>query len=824
MIKQNLNGYWKLRQSDNDEEMRAFVPGSVCYAMLENGKIQDPFYRENAQELSNILSHDYIYSCEFNLEGKMNNCSRIVLCCEGIDTLYSLMLNGKDILHGDNMHRTYEIDVTNMLNKNSNTISVMLRQPIPFVEKKEREEHLPTCSTVWGSPYLRKASFMFGWDWSPVVPDMGIWREISLIGFQDVKLSDLYVSQEHSAQGVKLNVSACLEQWNDWTGTVSVELISPDGEKNEKIVDASDLTDNTFKTSFYIEQPQIWWPNTYGNQPLYKVSVKAVCGEMICDELEKSIGLRTLTVCKEKDDFGESFCFEINGIKIFAMGADYIPEDYLLTRCSKKRTERLIHSCINANFNCIRVWGGGIYPDDYFYELCDKYGLIVWQDFMFACSVYSLEPKFLDSTIAEFKYNIKRLRNHPCLGLWCGNNEQELAWIDWGWYIECSEKLKADYLHLYEKILPDIIAELDPQTFYWPASPSSGGNFDIPNDENRGDMHYWRVWHGKKPISDYRNIFPRFISEFGMQSFPNYKTVNSYTEAEDRNIFSPVMEEHQKSAAGNERIVYYESLEYRMPTSFEGHIYLSQVMQAEGVRCGIEHWRRNRGRCMGAIYWQLNDCCPVASWSSIDYYGRWKALHYAAKKFYSPFLLSACEDKKVINLYLTNDKRCSVSGKLRWWLRHNNGEICTLGERCLSAGLLSTQEILKLDFSDKLLQKQELRSTYLEFNFTTGTGEVSGGTCLFVPAKEFSFENPHLRFCIDEEENAYVVRISSSSFAKFVCLDVKSFDIVFSDNYFDISVGETKNVSISKSQFPNDYSKDQLINELYIYSLWNSFN
>ena len=373
---------------------------------------------------------------------------------------------------------------------------------------------------------------------------------------------------------------------------------------------------------------------------------------------ERTIGLRTVTVCTDADEWGNQFAFVVNGQKIFAMGANYIPEDNLLGHLSEERSERLIRDCARANFNCIRIWGGGYYPEDYVYDACDRYGILVWQDLMFACNVYDLNDEFEANILAETADNVKRIRHHACLGLWCGNNEMEWGWRDWGRLEGHRPKYKADYTKIFEMLLPRLVKQVDDQTYYWLSSPSSGGSFDDPNDFNRGDNHYWEVWHSNKPFTEYRDFYFRFCSEFGFQSFPGKKTLDSFSLPEDQNIFSEVMESHQKNGLANTKIFSYISGYYKYPKDMESIAYISQILQLKAIQYGVEHWRRNWGRCMGSIYWQLNDCWPVASWASIDYYGRWKALHYGAKRFYARFMATACEKEELsteIDYYIHNE-------------------------------------------------------------------------------------------------------------------------------------------------------------------------
>ncbi len=381
-----------------------------------------------------------------------------------------------------------------------------------------------------------------------------------------------------------------------------------------------------------IHNPKLWWPNGYGDQPLYKVQVELLDEDgTVLETITKRIGLRTLTISQEKDLWGKEFAFCVNGVKIFAMGGNYIPEDCIYSRITPEVQKYLLESCKRANFNCVRVWGGGYYPSDHFYDLCDEMGLIVWQDLMFACNVYDLTEEFEDNITKEITENVKRLRHHASLGLWCGNNEMESAWDHWPEVQSESKYLRADYIKMFEYVIPKAVRAADSETFFWQSSPSSGGCFDDPDDENRGDCHYWDVWHGQKPFTDYQKHYFRFCSEFGFQSFPCLKTVESFTEEKDRNIFSRVMENHQKNPAANGKILYYLSENFRYPENFRKLLYVSQILQGMAMKYGVDHWRRHRGRCMGTLYWQINDNWPVASWASIDYFGRWKALHYMAK-------------------------------------------------------------------------------------------------------------------------------------------------------------------------------------------------
>lgn len=510
---------------------------------------------------------------------------------------------------------------------------------------------------------------------------------------------------------------------------------------------------------------------------------------------------------REKDRWGESFAHELNGRSIFAMGADYIPEDHLLGRTGREKTRKLLEACREANFNVIRVWGGGCYPEDWFYELCDEMGFLVWQDFMFACSVYELTPEFEENIRREFADNIKRIRHHASLGLWCGNNEMEM-FVDEGCWVTKPSEVR-DYLFMYERILPEVLSKYDPQTFYWPASPSSGGSFDDPNDPDRGDVHYWKVWHGNRPFSEYRKHFFRYASEFGFQAFPFKKTLEQITDdPEDFNIFSYVMEKHQRNYGANGKIMNYLQQTYRYPTEFTTLLYASQLLQADAIRYGVEHFRRNRGRCMGAVYWQLNDCWPVVSWSSIDYGGRWKALHYYAKRFFAPVMISCREEgwmtqeanmnrqhftfEKSIRLNVANETLEDKKIKVCWQLRNQKAEILRLEEQEITVPALSAVWMEKTELPHADVFTQYVSFQAIEVKDGEEKAQVlSEGTVIFSYPKYFRYEDP----CLTWEKEGNKIRVTASSYAKSVEILNEEEDLVLSDNYFDLN-GDTKEVEI----------------------------
>ncbi len=792
MVRQKLHHGWSMQISGETEQIPAIVPGSVYNDLLENGKMKDPFWRDNEMEALKIMDHDFIYTTTFTAEEGIRESEQVLLHCDGLDTICDVFLNGTLLGYANNQHRVWEFDVTDLLDE-ENELKIVFYSPTKYIKEEQKKiivdgsEH-----AMVGFPHIRKAHCMFGWDWGPRLPDAGIWRDIVLLGINEARIDSVYITQHHKNGAVDLELDVDADViCDDAELSYTVTLTAPDGT-------VSSYQDSPETIS--VENPQLWWPNGYGAQPLYTVRVDLFAdGEMV-DTWEKRIGLRTMTMHIEKDEHGESFAHEVNGVQIFAMGGDYIPEDNIFSRITPERTRKLLEQCVAANYNSIRVWGGGYYPDDWFYDACDELGLVVWQDMMFACAVYELTEDFEENIHQELIDNIKRLRHHASLGLWCGNNEMEMFVDQWEWVT--THKQKADYIKMYEYLFPKILKEYDPNTFYWPASPSSGGSFDNPNDPNRGDVHYWEVWHGNKPFTDYRNFYFRYASEFGFQSFPCEKTVESFTLPEDRNIFSYVMEKHQRNNSANGKIMNYMYQTYLYPTEFGTLLYASQMLQAEAIKYGVEHWRRNRGRCMGAIYWQLNDCWPVASWASVDYFGRWKALHYYAKRFFAPLMLSCCEEgtlsqepnvnaefqdiEKSIRLNVANETMQEQTVTVRWALRKNDSSVLKSGEEVVTVPALQSLWLEKICFPEA-----DIHTQYASYEMEQDGNVISSGTVLFCAPKHFQFLDPQITVAVDGNE----LVVTAKQYAKGIELFNENEDWVLEDNYFDMNAG-TRRIKI----------------------------
>ncbi|MBE5811663.1 MAG: glycoside hydrolase family 2 protein [Clostridiales bacterium] len=812
---------WRMHELGSDTWHDAHVPGSVYADLMADGTMPDPFYRDNEFAFFELMKKDWEYVCTFRMSAKDMAHDRIELICEGLDTLADVYLNGVKIEHADNMHMTWTIllKASNCphLREGENELRIIFRSPINYcAEKHAQAPGWESSDATPGFRHLRKAHCMFGWDWGPRLPDAGIWRPIYLQLWDEACISEVDIRQDHHGDGtVTVDVvPQIVRTHRDISPEWQVILTAPDGT-----VLTSPLHHwSGEECGLHIHAPQLWWPHGYGDQPLYTVEVRCVVDGVVVDTWVRRIGLRTLSVSREKDQWGEEFCHIVNGKKIFAMGADYIPEDNILARVTPERTRRLLEDAVLANMNTVRIWGGGYYPDDFFYDICDELGLLVWQDLMYACAFYDLTEDFEESIRVETRQNVQRLHHHASLALICGNNEMEMFMgyandnlVRGGdGFAPKNRRHVTDYVKMFEYLLPRIVKQHAPDTFWWPASPSSGGDFDNANDYNRGDVHYWDVWHGEKPFTEYRKFFFRYASEFGFQSFPCLKTVESFTEPGDRNVFSRIMERHQRNGAANGKIMAYLAQTYKYPNSFDDLLYASQLLQAEAIRYGVEHWRRNRGRCMGAIIWQLNDCWPVASWASIDYFGRWKAMHYAAKRFFAPIMISAEEEgelsqnpkineyrttpiERSVRLNVANESMQDVTGVVHWALRTADSAVIREGSAEVTIPALSAQWLDKLVFDDATLTGH-----YVSYDFTVDGEVISDGTAIFCAPKHFDFFDPQLTAEAVGDE----IIVRASAFARQVWIESDDPDMLLSDNAFDMSAG-LKRIRVLRGEVKN---------------------
>jgi beta-mannosidase len=825
MQSQSLNGSWQFRQVGSDEWLPGTVPGGVHTDLLALERIPDPFVADNEKRVMWVAETDWEYRHTFTPSRGLLREQVIHLVCEGLDTLADVYFNGQFLGHADNMFRRWEWDVKELLLDGENELRIYFGSPVQFTRGKQAQLPLQGGGDIPGGPHLRKAPCQWGWDWGPKLPPIGVWKDISLRAYSTARFLDVHLRQSHEAGTVSILAVISAESWQDVDLNASLILTSPEGvtTKVENILLQIEGVEEQFTDlELTLKKPELWWPNGNGAQPLYQVEVRLEAGDTLLDQRFYNLGLRTIELRQDPDEWGKTFTFYVNGVPLFAKGSDWIPADSFPTRLTKEYLEGLIRSAAQANMNMLRVWGGGYYPEDMFYDLCDQYGILVWQDFMFACGIYPSDATFFENVHIEAEENVRRLRHHAALALWCGNNEMEQGWVDWGWNKPndpVNQRLKDGYDRMFHHMLPEIVATEDPDHPYWPSSASSGIAFEKPNDQVQGDCHYWDVWHGRRPFTAYRGQFPRFMSEFGFQALPPFKTIQSYAEPSEWNMTSYVMEHHQRSGNGNSLMIAQMSDTFRMPKDFESLVYLSLVLQAEGIRYGVEHWRRNRRRVSGTLIWQLNDCWPVASWASLDYFGRWKALHYMAKRFYAPVLLSIEETGAKMSVHITSDLTQAWDGVVRWSIQTVAGEILERNEQTVRAQALQDTWVGTYDFN-RHFEGDRQRQVVFVCELHQGEALIARTVTPFVANKHLLLNDPGLKAVASVEKDQLVLAVSAQKLARFVELELDGVDAVFSDNYFDIPAGGTVSVTCP---LPSGWTAEKAQKAVRMRSLYQSF-
>lgn len=802
MLKRNLKDNFEICVEGSDQWYPMTVPGSAMGTFYRENILPDPYEGMNEYQVREFFRNDFRVRGTFTLTPEEWEQENLLLIFHGIDTAAEIFLNGKSLGRTENMHRRYVYPVKGLAESGENHLEILLRSPIGYIEsaKQEasREIRMVNTGTMDGSQYIRKPHCMFGWDWGPQLPDAGIFRKIELCAYSRARLGETLIRQRHGYGYAVLEMETEIIAGNEAEPesgknssefTVRYEVLAPDGKRIYEGLD----------TQIYIEEPQLWWPNGYGKQPLYTVKISVWEKNRRLDEKVCRVGLRTLSVSREKDKWGEEFALQVNGVKIFARGADYIPDDCFYARITEDMLRRDVEAAVFANFNCLRVWGGGCYPSDAFYDLCDENGILLWQDLMFACNIYDLTDSFAENITAEVRDNLLRFRNHACLALVCGNNEMETAWENWESVRGHEPSLKRDYLIQFEYLLANVVRETAPDTFYWPSSPSSGGSFDQPGDENRGDCHYWDVWHGQKPFSEYQNHYFRFCSEFGFQSLPSIKTIETFTEPADRNLFSRVMESHQKNPAANGKILYYLSETFRYPKDLESLAFLSQVLQGRAMKTATDHWRRNRGRCMGSIYWQFNDNWPTASWSSMDYYGRYKALQYMARRFDAPVAGSIKRDGAHMEFWISNETKSPVSVQAKMTLK--TLDFAVIDEMTTSREVreLSAECLLQKDYGEFIKGRDDSVFVCVEYTYLQdGIEFVRQETEVFVPIKYLALKEPNLKLLQLWDGS---LELSADSFVPYCMLECIVGDCIWEDNVVAVTGREPVWIKVQKGSY-----------------------
>ncbi|WP_440897734.1 beta-mannosidase [Amphibacillus sp. Q70] len=801
---------WQFRQLNEGDWLEAVVPGFVHTDLRTHGLIDDPFYGTNERDQQWIDKQEWEYQSTFSVDQNLLKQDRIELIFHGLDTYATVYLNNEIILETENMFRVYRKEVKSLLTEGENQLRIHFKSPVDvdLPKLKALGYGLPAANddSEMGelgdhqiSIFARKAPYHYGWDWGPRFVTSGIWRNVELVAWFEINIDDFYLNQRSvSNEKAELTAELEVESVSNWQGELQITTGELSWRKNVQLKAGK----NKVTLELAIDQPKLWWSRGLGDPNQYTFVAEFKQADQLFAERMITTGLRSVRLVRDRDQAGTSFYFELNGVPVFAKGANHIPNDSFVTEVTEERYHYEIESAVAANMNMLRVWGGGIYEPEIFYRLCDEHGIMVWQDFMFACSMYPGDQAFLANVEQEAKDNVKRLRSHPSIVLWCGNNEIDSAWAHfneqagWGWKNDYDhqirEKLWADYQTIFDQILADVTTEYAPNEPYWPSSPLADLTGDIHQHATgvggSGDVHYWDVWHGKKPFEDYHTHVGRFMSEYGFQSFPELRTVETFAEEADYAIESKVMLHHQKNGAGNQLIKTYMDRYLPEPKDFPAFLYMSQVLQAEGIKQAIEAHRRRMPYCMGTLYWQINDCWPVASWSSIDYYGRWKALHYYAKAAFKDEMLSFQQTENQLDVYVVTDKLVKKTAKLKLTLQNLTGDI--LHEELAAIEIKPNQSmIVKTIAIDRLTQDYDQASLVMVGELTIEKELVDRKRHYFVPTKALPLPEP--KVTIKQLDSYGQFEISTDQFAKSIWLDTEETGY-FSDNYFDLLPGERK--------------------------------
>ena len=838
VTERKLHNNWSFKQKGSENWFPATVPGCVHLDLMKNKIIKDPYFQLNESKVQWIDKKDWIYQKEFFLNEAINYQNHEIIF-EGLDTYASVYLNDNLILKSNNMHRTHIADVKPFLKTGKNTLRVVLESPIKKglelynalgytipVSANDQAEKGQVEGGKRVNVFTRKAAYHYGWDWGPRLVTSGIWRPITLRSWNKCKIKDFNIKYSLDSSAM-VSTNLLIES------TVDQEPANITITLNDSIVVNKDfkllIGEQNIISHFSIDHPKLWWPNGIGEQYLYDIKAQVTLKDNRVFANQKQ-GIRTIVLEVQDSTKSPNFFFKVNGYPVFSKGVNYIPQDIFLPRVSTKDYQKLLSAAANANMNMIRVWGGGIYEDDRFYELCDSLGLMVWQDFMFACAMYPGDSSFLENVRLEAIDNYNRIKKHTSIALWCGNNENLAAWKRWGWEAtaikeqsaQIADKIWHNYDTLFHHILPKVVRDYHPEhghskntnaTNYWASSPSASPG--IPESYKTGDTHYWGVWWGKEPFENFNSKISPFMSEYGFQSFPEYASFMRFATLSDTNVYSEVMKSHQRSSIGNATIEEYMAREFKTPKNFESLLYVSQLLQADGIRTAIEAHRRNKATCMGSLYWQLNDCWPGASWSSIDYYGKWKALHYNVQNAFKPIIISHEFIDSNLKIYLISDLKESFSGEIQITY------FPFKGDSCLKKW---TKKVYLNPFEAKsylTISKNKIpENSYLEIALKKGENYISTKNVYLSPFKELDIPKPELKFYtkIDKKENTILITVKSKFFAKGVCITSNS-ENNFSDNFFDLAIAGEKRISLKIKDEEDIY---KVIKSLKIKSLWDT--
>jgi beta-mannosidase len=785
--KVELNSSWVFSRKDNPEWLPASVPGTVHTDLLNNGTISNPFYGCNEYELQWVGEKDWIYKTTFNVDSATFLNPKIFLIFEGIDTYADVFLNGKELLHANNMHRKWEAECREILKANDNILEVHFQSAL----NKFFEDSIALGYPLPGGRWVlaRKAAYHFGWDWGPRFITAGIYKPVYLEVRNCFKAIDIHLFTKDISNDKAL-LSVTTHILSDIEDKASIKVID---KKNSKVLIKQVIPiargQNDFSIDFTINNPQLWWCNGLGEPNVYDLIVKVETEKDYCYTKEIPFGIRTLQTIMEDDEHGKSLYVMLNGVPVFMKGANYIPQHSFVSEVTDQQYQDIIKMAVESNMNMLRVWGGGVYEKDIFYELCNRNGILVWQDFMFACAMYPGNDEFVENVKQEAIYQVKRLRNYSNIALWCGNNEIDEGWHNWGWQKvhSISQKDSATiwegYKRVFHGVLPEVVSTYDPQRFYLHTSPLHGWGRE--ESMMAGSSHYWGVWWGVQPFEMYLEKVPRFMSEYGFQAMPTISTVREFQSEDDDFIFSESLKCHQKHLTGYETISTYLERENLYPESLQDFIYQSQLIQAKGIGLAIEAHRRAKPRCMGTLYWQLNDCWPVVSWSGTDAYGNWKALQYKARKLYDDIMVSIIDYKDVLEIFVVSDRQSETQGSIEINLIDFSGNRTNVISSELTLAANTSQGVFSKK-SSELFAEINTKTTLIECIFRTKDKKLYANEKFIEPYGNLHLPSVEISTRIEPVTNGFNIHLKANAFAAHVQLYLTENHAWFNDNFFHL--------------------------------------
>jgi beta-mannosidase len=790
-VERSLNtASWQFKnQKQTDADwLPGQVPGTVHTDLYHNNRIPNPFLGANEKQLQWIENEDWNYKTTFTITSKELHYEHCIIEFEGLDTYAEIRCNGVPILSANNMFRTWKADLKPLLKLGQNKLEITFFSAVK--KGKEYAAQLPYTLPGDEKVFTRKAQYQYGWDWGPRFVTAGIWKNVKLLFWNKQTITNITFAQK-----LLTKTKALLEFKATIQSTTEGSFVWNIND-SQRVIKLHKGT-NIVKASYEIQNPKLWWTNGLGDPYLYTFYHSIGTKKQVTEGRQITIGLRTIEWIQEPDVEGKQFYFKLNGVPVFMKGANFIPADSFLPRATDSTYKAIVDNAAAAHMNMLRVWGGGTYADDAFYEACDKKGILVWQDFMFACAMYPGDAEFIANVKAEVKDNVIRLQHHPCIALWCGNNEMDEGWHNWGWQKQYrytttdSAKIWHDYTHLFNEVIPNTLDSLVPkcENRYWASSPSIG--WGRKESLTQGDSHYWGVWWGLEPFEIYKRKVGRFMSEYGFQGMPDWKTVETFDNQEGLNFDSEAFKNHQKHPTGYKTINEYMSRDYKIPILLEDYGYVSQLLQAEGMKTAIEAHRRAKPNCMGTLFWQLNDCWPVTSWSSVDYYGRWKALQYQVKKSFEMVLISVKEEQDQYDIYIVNDAIEKKEGELNLTLIDFSGAI--LWNVKVKRSVLENSSLVQYTIPKNVIEAYDLNELVLQTSFLA-KDISSSANFYFVKPKDMVLTKPTIQI---KRIDATTIEVTSDVLAKNVYLSCLE-DTFFSENYFDVLPGQKVVVTLSK--------------------------